>query len=95
MRELQQGVSVSQRFYSGLQGVIFVVSNTISLLFLLNIFFTFIGLEIQRLFYWIGVAILHIFTYPKYRLARPRDKHIMLLVSLVVLIISISLEILI
>jgi len=95
MSEMQQGLSLSERFYSGLLGVVFVISNTISLVLLLNVFFAFIGLEIQRLFYWIGVALLHIFTYPKYRLAMPRDKHIMLIVSVVVLIISVSMAILI
>ena len=86
--EAQQPQSKSMRFYFGLLGVVFIISNALSLIFLIKVLFTFIGIELERLFYWIGIALLSIFIYPIFRRAMPRDKHIMLLVSALGLIVA-------
>jgi len=91
--EMQQDVAPASRFFHGLLGAAFLIFNTISLVLLLTVLFSFIGSEIQRLFYWIGVALLHLFTYPQFRQAPGRKKIIMMLLSFVVLIISILLAI--
>lgn len=89
--EIQQSVAPGSRFFHGLLSAAFLISNTIFLVLLLSVFFSFIGSEIQRLFYWIGIALLHIFTYPQFRMATGRNKIIMLLISVAVLILSIVL----
>lgn len=93
--EIQESISSGMRIYYGLLRIVFIISNAIALSLSINVLCAFLGLAIQRLFYWIGVALLLLFTYPKFHKASPRDKHIMLLVSAIFLVISISLAILI
>jgi hypothetical protein len=90
--KIQEPLSRGLRFYYGLLAAVFVVSNTISLILLLNSLFT--GSEVKRLFYWIGVALLSIFTYPLFQRAKHKNKHLMVVVSIVVLILVISIVIL-
>ena len=85
----RQQLSKSKRLYYGVMGVIFIASNTIALSLFVKVLCAIIGIEIQRLFYWAGVALLSIFTYPKFRQARSVNKHVMLFISAVFLIISI------
>jgi hypothetical protein len=91
--EIQQLQSAGKRFYYGFLSLIFAISNTIALVLIVMVFCMLAGLEIYRLFYWIGVGLLHIFTYPKFSSANPKNKYIMLIVSVAVLIIAILMAI--
>jgi hypothetical protein len=91
--EIQEPLSKGMRFYYGLLGVVFVISNTIALVLIVIVLCTLIGLQIHRLFYWIGVGLLHLFTYPKFSSANLKNKYVMLLVSSAVLIIVILMAI--
>ncbi len=94
VNEMQEGALAHRRFYYGLLGAGFIISNTIALALLVNVLCSVIGLNIYSLFYWIGVALLSIFIYPIFRQAKPRDKYIMLIVSVIVLIIAVSMAML-
>ncbi len=87
--EIQQPQSAGKRFYYGVLGLIFAISNTIAVVLMAVVICTLLGLKVYKIFYWIGVALLHLFTYPKFSSASPRNKYLMLLVSVAVLTVAI------
>ncbi len=87
--EIQERPSIRRRVYNGLLGAVFAISNTIALVSIMIIASTLFRLEIPRLFYWIGVALLHIITYPRFSSARPRTKYLLMLISAAVMITAV------
>lgn len=78
------------RFYLALMGIVFIISNTIALSLCITILFEMMGVGIQRLFYWLGVALFVIVIYPKFQSAKPKSKHLMVFVSVAISIASIA-----
>ena len=88
--EIEQAPSKENRVYLSLIGIVFIISNTIALSIFIIVLFGILGTGLQRVFYWTGVALLTIFTYPKFQRAKPKNKHLMLIASIAILIMSIE-----
>ena len=86
----QQSATKNNKIYLALVSTVFMISTVIALSFFIKSVFKLFDLEIQRVFYWVGVAFFSIIIYPIFNQVKLKIKHIMLLISLLILTLSIA-----
>jgi uncharacterized membrane protein len=94
-KDNQQSTAILTRAHNALLNLLFIVSYTIILGLSVRIVGALTAWEsipkIRQIYFWIlfpiGLAVIALYVYPKYKFATPKGKYIQLMVSLLLLVI--------